>query len=378
MATKPAILVVEDEAALRKAVARMLEHAGYEVTTAATGEDAVAHVGERFDVVLTDLRLPGAINGNEVTRRFRAEGTADVVIMTGYPELDTAVQGMQAGAYDYLIKPVAEHFLLAVIARCLHKRALSSELARERAMRAELDKAHQELTRLNKVRAIFGQFATPEVARLVLAHPEDFQQRRELKNVTIMFVDVRAFTTFAAAVTPEAASEALNEVFGALQDRIHPEGGILNKLLGDGGMAVFGAPMPLKEHSAACARAALAVQDTLGALARRREAQGLQGLRVGIGINSGTVMTGCLGLKGRTEYSVIGPAVNLAARLEKVALPGQILVGPETSLALEPEFALKEMGMMAFRGVKEVVPVHALLGRKVRIPAKAGPRPKET
>ena len=371
MKTGARILVVDDEPGVRRAAARILESAGYDVAVAASGEEALRRLGESFEVVVTDLKLAGGIDGNEVTRRFREAGSADVVIMTGYPELDTAVQGLQAGAYDYLVKPVAPQLLLAVVQRCLEKRALSADLAREKTLRAELDKAYKALAQLSKVRDIFGRFATPEVAELVMTHPEDFWMRGERRRVTVMFADVRGFTTYAASVSPEEASQALNEVFGALQDCIHPEGGVINKLLGDGAMIVFGAPLAVPQMEAAAARAALAAQKELQAVARRREARGLQGLGIGIGVNSGVVMTGYLGVKDRTEYSIIGAPINLAARLEKAAQPGQILVGPETAEALAAEFVLQDIGMMAFHGVKEVVPVHALMGRKVDARAKA-------
>lgn len=357
------ILVVEDDDGVRRAVVRMLQAAGHEATAAASGEEAVALVGGEFDVVLTDLMLGGAINGNEVTRRFRAGGFTDVIIMTAYPQLDTAIQGLRDGAYDYIAKPVSEEYLRVVVSRCLEKRRLSEELTRERELRAELHRAYTELASLSRVRDIFGQFATPEVAEIVMTHPEDFLTRGERRRVTVMFADVRDFTPYAASVPPEQTTAAMNEIFGVLQDALRAEGGILNKFLGDGAMALFGAPIPLKGHEAAAVRAALRAQEGYAALAERRRARGLAPLGVGIGINTGLVVAGCLGSKTRTEYSVIGAPINLAARLEKAAGAGQVLVGPETAAALGAEFELRDLGERRFHGISEAVTVRLVAGR---------------
>ena len=366
------LLVVEDDASVRRAVVRMLEAAGHEVTAAGSGDEALTMLGVAFDLVLTDLRLPGGADGNEVVRRFRSAGSADVIIMTAFPQLDTAVQGLRDGAYDYLVKPVGEDQLRAVVGRCLEKRRLSAELAREKSLRAELQRAYAQLAELNRVRDIFGQFATPEVAGEVMTHPEDFWTRGERRRVTVMFADVRDFTVFAASVPPEEATLSLNEVFTVLQEAVRAEGGILNKFLGDGAMALFGAPVPLDAHEAAAVRAALRAQEGFRALAERRRAQGRSALGVGIGINTGEVMAGCLGSKERTEYSVIGSPINLAARLEKAAEAGQTLVGPETAAALAGAFELRDLGPRAFHGMAEPTPVRAVAGPAPAPAARGG------
>ncbi|MBI3564023.1 MAG: response regulator [Elusimicrobia bacterium] len=368
------ILVVDDDASVRRVIERMLKEDGHEVSSAATGEDAVALVGREFDLVLTDLMLPGAIGGNEVTRRFRAGGVVDVIIMTAYPQLDSAVQGLRDGAYDYLSKPVSDELLRAVVGRCLEKRRLSRELAREKELRAELHRAYTQLAELSRVRDIFGQFATPEVAEVVMKHPEDFRTRGERRRVTVLFADVRSFTAYAAGVTPEDATSALNAIFAVLQEAVHSEGGIVNKFLGDGAMALFGAPIPLEAHEAAAVRAALCAQEWFAVLNERRQEKGLAPLGVGIGINSGEVMAGCLGSRDRTEYSVIGSPINVAARLEKIAAAGQVLVGPETTAAVRGAFELQELGERQFHGVAEPVLVRAVTGRaRASSAAGAGP-----
>ncbi|OGR91690.1 MAG: hypothetical protein A2V88_03690 [Elusimicrobia bacterium RBG_16_66_12] len=363
-AMKAKILVVEDDESVRSAVVRMLTNGGHEVESVGSGEDAISRLEEGFDVVVTDLRLSGAIDGSEVTRRFRASGVTDVIIMTAHPRLESAIEGMRSDAYDYLIKPVSEDYLRSVVRRCLEKRSLSAELAREKDLRSELRRAYLELSVLSRVRDIFGQFATPEVARVAMTHPEDFWLRGERRRVTVLFADVRAFTTYAASVPPEQATSDLNEIFTILQDTISKEGGILSKFLGDGVMALYDAPIKLEHHEAAAVRTAVKTQQAMEVLNRRRAQRGLKTLGLGIGINTGEVVAGCLGSKERTEYSVIGSPINLAARLEKIALPGQILVGSGTLEAVRGEFEFQDLGMMSFHGIKEPVPVTAVLGQK--------------
>ncbi|OGS41136.1 MAG: hypothetical protein A2506_01980 [Elusimicrobia bacterium RIFOXYD12_FULL_66_9] len=369
---KARILVVEDDQSVRAAVVRMLENGGHEVESVGSGEDAVSRLDEDFDIVLTDLMLSGAIDGNEVTRRFRASGAADVVIMTAYPRLETAIEGMRGEAYDYLVKPISEDYLRSVIARCLEKRRLSAELAREKELRSELRQAYLELSVLSRVRDIFGQFATPEVARVAMTHPEDFWMRGERRRVTVLFADVRGFTRYAASVPPEQATADLNEIFAILQETISKEGGILSKFLGDGVMALYDAPIRLEHHETAAVRTAVKTQQAMLVLGRQREMKGLKALGLGIGINTGDVVAGCLGSKERTEYSVIGSPINLAARLEKIALPGQILVGPGTLAAVKDEVESSYLGMMTFHGIDDPVPVTAVLGMKQALPVSEG------
>ena len=357
------ILVVDDEEAIRDLCSQVLTSAGHEVATADSGEAAVPRLGEGWDIVVTDLMMPGAVDGNDLIRRVRAIGNADVLLMTAYPAVDNAVQAIKGGAFDYLLKPFSLETFLAAVQRCVAKRQLSRELARERALRAELEQAYARLARMEKVREAFGQFVTPEVAEFVLANPEDVWRRGAHKVVTVLFADVRQFTPFSARARPEDAFQALNDVLACVVEAVQQERGMLNKFMGDGLMAVFGAPAPDADHARAAARAALLAQGAVEAWADSRRASALGPLRIGIGINTGEVMAGCVGTRERAEYSVIGHPVNLAARLEEQAAPGQILVGPETARLLVGAFELKATAPMSLVGIPDPVAVVELLGQ---------------
>ncbi len=365
------ILVIDDEADIRDVCRQTLSYAGHHVSTVESGEEAVKHLGEDWDIVITDLVMPGDVDGTELVRRARVLGSADVLVMTSYPALDTAVQAIKAGAFDYLIKPFSLDTLLTAVQRCIAKRQLSRELAREQALRAELDQAYTSLARMEKVRETFGQFVTPEVAEFVLANPEDFWKRGDRKMVTVLFTDVRGFSSFSARVQPEEAVSALNDIFVRVIDAIYLEGGILNKFIGDGLMALFGAPLPNEDHVCAAARAALRARDAVEELSAARRKMGLEPLRIGIGLNTGEVVAGCVGTRKRAEYSVIGHAVNLASRLEEASAPGQILVGPETGKFLRVGFELSGTISLKLAGLPEPVPVAELIGEGR--PATASP-----
>lgn len=358
------ILVVDDEDYILDICNQVLSGAGYEVRTAESGEKALPLLKQEWDIVLTDFSMPGKVNGCELMWRVKSAGDADVILMTAYPTFDTAVQAVKSGAFDYLIKPFSIDTLLMAVKRCANKRELSQELAREKILREELDQAYTRLEQMEEIREAFGQFVTPEVAEYVLAHPQDFLKRGERKEVTVLFADVRSFTPFSARVPPEEVVSALNDLSTLVIDAIQREGGILNKFIGDGLMALFGAPVPSKDHARAAARAALRARDAVEAQSESRRKLGQDPLRIGIGLNTGDVVAGCVGTKGRAEYSVIGHAVNLAARLEKTAAPGQILLGPETGRLLSGAFELSGTITLKLSGLPEPVPVTELIGER--------------
>ena len=368
------ILVVDDEASIRNICQRALRAAGHAVSTAASGDEAAGRLGENWDIIVTDITMPGTVDGFELLRRAKKSGSSDVLIMTGYPELDFAIRALKLGAYDFIIKPFGPEVLRAGVQRCLDKRELSAELAREKALRAEVERAHSELTRMQKVKDTFGIFVTPEVADYVLASGEDFHRMNVKKTVTVLFADVRGFTPFAAGVPPDVAMDTLNAVFSSVIPAVQNEGGILNKFMGDGLLALFGAPLDLDGHEQAAARAALCAIKAVEDSARAGESRGLPQVRIGIGINTGEVIAGCLGVQNRTEYSVIGHTVNLASRLNGAAKPGQILLGSGTAKALGETFQCRRLEVpVNLSGIAEPGDIWELLGQEAGAQAKPMP-----
>ncbi len=345
------LLIVDDDPEIRDLCERCLKAAGYAASAVETCEQAAVRLGEGWDVALIDPALPGAIDGHELARRVTATTGADVVLLAAPTDLQAALGALKGGTYDLVLKPFTEETLLLALRRCMEKRRMSQELARERILRAELDRAYYELAQMEKVKETFGQFATPDIAKLVLAHPDDFWKRGERKVVSVLFADVRGFTAFAGRVPPEEVVWALNDIFTRVIAAVQRENGIVNKFIGDGLMAIFGAPVANGDHARSAARAALRARTAVDELAESRRKLDLEPLRVGVGVNTGEVVCGCLGTKERAEYSVIGHAVNLAARLEESAAPGQVLLGPETARRLGADFEWRELPPLSFQGI---------------------------
>jgi len=357
------ILVVDDEPQITTLIKRFLGAAGHEVTTAANGDEAVLRAGDDWDIVITDLHMPGSVDGIGVLKKARETGSADVLIMTAAPEMDSAIQAIRNGAYDYLVKPILLEALAVSVQRCLEKRRLSRELAREKALRSELNDAYNELTRMSRVKHLFGQFVTPEVAEYLLIHGNAMERRGERRIITVLFADVRQFTPFSEAVRPEEAVDVLNDIFARISAAVSREKGIINKFLGDGVLALFGAPLPDECHAKSAARAAIAARDAVEELAESRSRNDRRPLRIGIGVNTGEVVAGCLGTNDRAEYSVIGHAVNLAARLVNEAPPGKIYLGPETVALLGEGFRFGVKDPMVLPGISQPVIATELIGR---------------
>ncbi len=362
------ILIVDDDEGIRRVTERVLQHAGHVCVACPDGVSGSALLSEDWDLIITDLAMPGGVDGLELLRRARAAGNAETILITGHPDVESAVGAVRDGAYDYLIKPFGPAQLLTAVERCAQKRRLSLELAREKALRARLDAAYVRLQELDAVRGAFGRFVTPEVARFILADPDLVAAKGARREVSVLFADVRGFTPYAARVAPETAVERLNELLGLVIDAVLAEGGIVNKFLGDGLMAVFGAPVPHADHAGAAARCALRARDAIEALA----AAGGAGLRMGFGVNTGEAVAGCIGSSERAEYTVIGHAVNMAQRLEAQAGPGRILIGEATRALLASRFAVSPRYLLV-QGVERPIPA-AELGCPDAVPtADCGP-----
>jgi len=308
------ILAVDDEVQILDICRRTLGRAGYEVSTSHSASAAVERLREGWDIILSDLTMPGPLNGIDLVRKARSLGNTDVILMTGFPELNSAIEALREGAYDYLIKPFSLDVLQMTVRRCADKRNLSVELSREKALRVQLEEAHRQLTQMGKVKETFGQFATPEVAQFVLSHPGDYWKSGEQRSATVLFADVRRFTSFAQSAPPHETVQVLNRIFACVIEAVQEAGGILNKFLGDGMLALFGVPVLRDDHAVAAAKAALKARAAVEALTMDAPSRKGGSLRIGIGINTGEMVAGCIGTQERTEYSVIGHAVNVGAR----------------------------------------------------------------
>jgi class 3 adenylate cyclase len=226
------------------------------------------------------------------------------------------------------------------------------------------------------IKDTFGRFVSREVAEVVLnGHIPLDGDRRE---ITILFQDIRDFTSIAEGMDPQLLIELLNQFFTAMVAAVEAEGGVLKQFLGDGVMAIFGAPAPTVDHAARAVCAALGMVSRLEALNRRLSAKGMPHLRIGVGIHSGEVVAGQIGPDTRMEYTVVGDAVNLASRLEGLTkeMATTILVSQDTAQQLGPGFQLGRRAVLPVRGKAKPITVVEVLGGAsavaVSMPTQAG------
>ncbi|HXZ27757.1 MAG TPA: adenylate/guanylate cyclase domain-containing protein [Terriglobales bacterium] len=221
-------------------------------------------------------------------------------------------------------------------------------------------RAHQQLAEQAVHRSALERFLSPEVVEMVAANPQDVRLGGVNQKASILFADIRGFTALSERLAPELVVEILNEYFTRVTDVVFDHGGTLDKYLGDGVMAVFGAPFSKGNDAANAARAAMAIQALVLELNRDSRARQWPELRVGVGINTGAVVAGNIGSPRRLDYTVVGDTVNVAARLMAHAVGGQILISQATAQDLDSAFNLAPLTPILVKGKSEPVPVFAV------------------
>ena len=361
------ILIADDDVVSRKLLRRLLEQDGHTVRAAANGMEALELFAEEAsDVVLLDILMPG-LDGIAVLERLKATSGAEhvpVIMISAVDETASVVRCIEIGADDYLSKPFNPVILRARINAGLTKKTLR-----------DLERA--------RVHDVFSRFLPEHVVEDVMARTDDDLRLGGVLTVgTVMFTDLRGFTTFSENRPPEIVIEALNRYFEEGSDAILEHGGTLVSYTGDGFLAVFGAPIEVEDHAD---RALAAARDMVDVrLPRFNEWLRSNGVgeevRIGVGLNSGPFMSGNVGSLRRLEYTVYGDAVNTASRIEGLtkthATP--ILVSETTRGALlRPAPDLRSVGTVEVRGRQSAVGLWAVDGGSSTPAAVSADRPAE-
>lgn len=215
-----------------------------------------------------------------------------------------------------------------------------------------------ELWKKLKMQKSFGSYVSPEILKMVLAQPEEEWLRGRRMNVSVLFTDIRGFTSFSENNEPERIVESVNSYFEIATRHIQEHGGYIDKFIGDAVLGVFGAPVARPDHALRSVRAAVAMQREF-----RHRSGGEERLldRVGISINTGEVVAGDLGSEVKREYSVIGDTVNLASRLNALAGPGQIIISGNTYKAAKSDLNVKALGSVRVKGKAEEIETFEVL-----------------
>jgi adenylate cyclase len=336
-----ALLVVDDNEDNRYTLTRRLKREGYtNLTTANDGRQALELLkSKKFDLMLLDIMMP-EMNGYEVLEHLKADAELrhlPVIMISAVGEVESVVRCIELGAEDYLTKPVNPVLLKARIGASLEKKHLRDQ--------------QKELVR---------RFATPEVAQDL--QDSGFSLGGKLVQASVMFSDIRGFTSLVESQPPEETHELLNTYYALMFDAISGHGGVVTQMMGDGLMAVFGAPIALPEHCESAVQAAQEMVELIDLFNRERQAAAKPTIRIGIGIASGEMVAGYAGTNQRATYTCIGDIVNLAARLETHTKVAQraILIDDATRSALSERIAVEPLGPVPFKGKSAAVDVFSV------------------
>jgi adenylate cyclase len=308
------------------------------------------------------------LDGFEVTRQLRADSTLPyipIILVTAKAALQDVVHGLDAGADEYLTKPVEHAALVARVRANLRAKALHDEVQAQKAELAawnhtlERRVAEQvaEIERVSRLR----RFLSPQVADAVVSDGAEALLASRRVDVTVLFSDLRGFTAFAESAPPEHVMAVLAAYHGLAGPLIHGHGGTLERFLGDGLMVIFNAPLPCPDPTQRAVRLARELRDRFApAVARWQRSSAAIGL--GIGIAHGPATVGQIGFEGRLDYAAIGSVANLAARLCSEAEDGQILVSERVARAIDGLAATAEIGTLPLKGFAAPVPIHQVVG----------------
>lgn len=233
-----------------------------------------------------------------------------------------------------------------------------SAVAAQTAVTVETVKAHKRLAREEVARANYSRFMPEYVVKQLLENPNSFRLGGVNQQVTVLFADIRGFTALSEKEKPEKVVGLLNRYFSVMTDIIFEHGGTLDKYIGDGLMAIFGAPTASEEDALNAVKAAVTMQKRLAQLNAELSAEGYGNISVGIGLHTGEATIGYIGSNKRSEYTAIGDTVNLASRLESNAQGGQILMSEATAAASGNLVPVNEREPLTVKN--RVQPVHVL------------------
>ncbi|RWN51261.1 MAG: adenylate/guanylate cyclase domain-containing response regulator [Mesorhizobium sp.] len=371
----PRILAVDDTPENLEILRMRLEANGYEVATAADGEEGLAKARELTpDLILLDIMMP-KLDGISVVRMLKHDQSLrsiPVILVTAKADTRDVVEGLDAGGDDYLTKPFEHRALLARVRSMLRQKALHDTVASQ-AKRLE-DQAAQlsdwnrsleqtvaeQVTELERM-ARLRRFLPEQVADLIVAAGNgDALLQSHRREVTVVFCDLRGFTAFAETAEPEEVMTVLAEYHSCLGEQIVRHEGTLERFVGDGIVVVFNDPLPCADHSERAVSMAAAMRDAIdGHSERWRKRDYLLGF--GIGIARGHATIGRIGFDRRSDYAVIGTVSNHAARLCEAAKSRQILVSQRVLGAVEALVESVLVGDLTLKGFRRPMPAYEIV-----------------
>jgi len=350
------ILVVDDNETNRDILVTRLQAHGYETLQAADGEEALNAARRHApDLILLDVMMP-KIDGIEVCRQIKA-GSAfpfiPIILLTAKADTKDLVKGLDAGADEYLTKPVDQAALVARVRSVLRIKALHDQVQKQaselatwtQTLERRVAEQVSEIERVGRLK----RFLSPQIAELVISSGNERLLESHRREVTIVFCDLRGFTAFAETAEPEEVMTVLREYHAVLGALIHKFEGTVERFFGDGLLIVFNDPLPCPDPSARAVQMAVQMREQVGKLTAKWRKVGHE-LGFGAGIAHGYATLGCIGFEGLFQYSATGSVANLASRLCDEALNGQILIDAKVHGAIETLADVELKGEFVLKG----------------------------
>jgi len=326
-------MVVDDEAAVRMALKKVLEKDGYDVILAENGRAAVNLIKDCYqaaDIVISDFKMPGLDGLETLTEIGKINPEITRIMLTGYATLDRAIDSVNIGIDGFLTKPFDNNELRAKVREFNMKRRLK-------------------------------QFVSEQVLSELQKAGEDLIPKR--RSVSILFADIRGFSAMSEKMTPKELSSMLNLHFFKPLDKIVFEfNGTLDKHIGDSIMAIFGAPMAYDNTALRTVHCALKMREKMAEINQGLGEPSMK-ISIGIGISTGEAMVGIFGSPIKKEYTAHGIPVILASRLERMAKEDDILVCPATYEQIKTGVQVKALDHVTIKGLERDITVYNIIGK---------------
>ena len=380
---KPTVLIVDDTPDNVQLLSEVLG-VDYRTKAATNGNRAlkIAFSDDPPDLILLDVMMPD-MDGFEVCKRLKENPITQrvpVIFVTAMNEVGDEQKGFAVGAVDYITKPISPPIVLARVrthltlyeqARKLEERA--AELADfNRTLEQRVSQGIGELDRLGRLKRFFS----PAVADLILSGSADDPLKTRRREIVVVFLDLRGFTTFTETADPEEVMAVLGDFHAAMGELVMAHGGTLERFAGDGIMIFFNDPVQVPNPAARAATMALDMQQRAADLAESWRKRGYN-LALGIGIAQGYATIGSIGFEGRRDYGAIGNVTNLAARLCGEAKGGQILLSQRVKAGLDDVLETVSVGELTLKGFHKPVPAFEIASPGTRSASKRNRIKKE-
>jgi class 3 adenylate cyclase len=356
------VLIVDDDPDMSAYLALLLRNEGMDPDVANDGEKAITRALTSYpDLILLDVMMPG-MNGFEVCRALKSDpATAllPVVLITALEDQDSRVRGIEAGADDFLSKPINREELLARVRTLRRLHETRKELESRRLA--------SEAARVDALRAAVSRYISPLLADRMLNQKIDdsgvFPTLRDRAAVVVLFADLRGFTRLSETVPVWRIVPMLNEFFTQITAAAYENEGTVFSMAGDSLLVGFNVPISQPDAAERALATGRSMIRRFTPVAQRWKTEHGLSVGIGIGIEAGEVVVGNVGSPTFMSYTIIGDAVNVAARLMQMAAPSEILLGPGVCLALKPLLggvAASDRREVAIRGKAEPVEILAI------------------